>query len=1299
MTSGAASETETLLLPGAAALSPFRRDRLLRAIQRAAPAVQGLTATYLHLVQLSEPLSPPRQQRLLALLDYGEAESEAGQSALELWVLPRPGTRSPWSSKATEIATVCGLPQVQRLERAVCYRLASDQALSPAQVKAVEALIHDPMVEAVLESGAAVSEVFVKTDPVPVERVRLLDSGNAALIEANQRLGLALSDDEIEYLATSYRGLRRDPTDVELMMFAQVNSEHCRHKIFNAGWVLDGQAEEHSLFQMIRNTHKLNPDGVLVAYSDNSSVIVGPPSPQWLAEPRAGGAYAYRDDLAHILMKVETHNHPTAIAPFPGAATGAGGEIRDEGATGRGGRPKGGLSGFSVSHLRLPGVELPCEATDPGRPAQIASPLQIMLEGPIGAAAFNNEFGRPNLTGYFRSFELPVGGQIWGYHKPIMLAGGLGTISPEHLYKHDFGAGACLIQIGGPGMKIGVGGGAASSMDSGSNEAALDFNSVQRDNPEMERRCQQVITGCIALADQNPIISIHDVGAGGVSNALPELVAACDRGAEIDLRAVPSDDPSMSPLQIWCNESQERYVLVVGPEQLDQFAEICARERCPWALLGHATTEQQLRVRDDCFDNAPVDLPMATLLGEPPKMTRVAERVTLSSQRFDHQALDLNEAAERVLSLPTVGDKGFLITIGDRSVTGLVCRDQLVGPWQVAVADVAVTSSGYAANTGEAMAVGERTPLAILDAAAAARMAVTEAITNIAAADIAALSDIKLSANWMAACGSPGQDAALYAAVRAVGIELCPALGIAIPVGKDSLSMKSAWQVDGEERSVVSPVSLVVSGFAPVTDVRTTLTPQLALAQPSNLVLIDLADGRQRMGGSSLLQSWSAMGTEVPDLDEPQRLIGFFDLIQTARSQNLLLAYHDRSDGGLFATLCEMAFASHCGLDIDITALGDDAIGALFNEEPGAVVQVPAEQLDLFLDLGTAFGLQLTLLGAPGEGSDLVIRKAGEETFRRSRVELQRIWSSTSHAIQRLRDNPACADAEYDGLLDESDPGLSATLTFDPAHGPAIVGQARPKVAILREQGVNGQMEMAAAFDRAGFDSRDVHMTDILSGQITLDEFHGLAACGGFSYGDVLGAGRGWASSIRLSDAGRSQFSGFFSRTDSFALGVCNGCQMLSSLKELIPGSQHWPRFLRNQSEQFEARLVMVEIPPNPSILLRGMAGSRLPVVVSHGEGRAEFAAATDLGQIEADGLVALRYIDNRGAVTENYPMNPNGSPSGVTGLTTADGRFTIMMPHPERLFRTVQNSWHPPQWGEDGPWLRMFQNARSWLA
>ncbi|MCG3201566.1 MAG: Phosphoribosylformylglycinamidine synthase [Gammaproteobacteria bacterium] len=1299
----AADSPVMLALNGPSALSDFRLARRLNELRVLHPGVRGLSARFMHFIDIAEEFDAEDRARLDSLLNYGAPAADAESAPLLcIHTTPRFGTVSPWSSKATDIARNCGLSKIRRLERGTRWQLQIDAAAAPddTTLAGLKRALHDPMTESVFTDPGEAGRLFAHTAPAPLAHVDVLGAGRAALLEANRDLGLALSAEEIDYLFESFAAMRRNPTDVELMMFAQANSEHCRHKIFNAGWTVDGEEQQRSLFQMIRNTHELHPGKVLVAYKDNAAVARGYPGHRWLRDP-ATGVYRHHAEDVHIVMKVETHNHPTAISPYPGAATGAGGEIRDEGATGTGARPKAGLTGFSVSNLRIPGLPQPWER-EHGRPARMASALSIMLEGPIGAAAFNNEFGRPALGGYFRTYEQQVDGEVRGYHKPIMIAGGVGNIRVAHIEKRGMPAGALIIVLGGPAMQIGLGGGAASSVASGAGQEHLDFASVQRDNAEMERRCQEVIDTCIALGDANPILSIHDVGAGGLSNAVPELLHGARRGGQLELREIPNVEPGMSPLAIWCNEAQERYVLAIGPGDLERFGAICARERCPFAVLGNATVEQRLRLTDRLLGGTPVDMPMNVLFGKPPRMHRTAIRPAPAARALDLPAAGLAEAIERVLSLPTVGDKGFLITIGDRTVGGLTARDQMVGPWQVPVADCAVTASGYRDITGEAMAMGERTPVALIDAAASARLAIGEAITNVAAARIMQLSDIVLSANWMAACGHGDEDAALFDAVRAVGMELCPALGIAVPVGKDSLSMKTVWKDERGEHRVVAPMSLIVSAFAPVVDVRQTLTPQLrADCGETELLLIDLARGRGRLGGSCLAQVYGQLGAEAPDLEAPQDLRHFFTTVQVLNEAGLLLAYHDRSDGGLFTTIAEMAFAGRTGVTLDLDAVGGDVMSALFNEELGAVVQVRRAHGDEVRAQFAAVGLGECVhpIGAPGEDLALRIRHRDSEVYCSDVPALHRLWSQTGYRLRALRDHPDCARQEFDALLDREDPGLSVMATFSVDSAPAVIGKARPRVAILREQGVNGHNEMAAAFDLAGFAAVDVHMSDILDDRVRLRDFRGLAAGGGFSYGDVLGAGGGWAKSILYNARAREEFAAFLDRGDRFALGVCNGCQMLSQLDSLVPGAGHWPRFVRNRSEQFEARLVMVEILDTASIFFAGMAGSRLPIVVAHGEGRALYNDERGPRQALHAKLAAMRYVDNHGAPTEAYPFNPNGSPLGITAFTNIDGRVTILMPHPERVFLRRQFSWIDPGWRQaEGPWLRMFRNARAWV-
>lgn len=1281
-------------LLGTNALSAFQLQQLINQLQQVCADIDSLDCRYVYFIDAEQHLASEQVDVLQQLLQAEMAFTISAQSYFI--TIPRVGTISPWASKATDIAHECGLTTVKRIERGILYQLPL-QALSADQQQQITALLHDRMTEQVLTSFDQADALFNEHQPAELRIVDVLNQGKPALEQANQQWGLALSDDEIDYLYDSFIELNRDPTLVELMMFAQANSEHCRHKIFNADWRIDGVAQDKSLFAMIRNTHKLHPDKVLSAYSDNSAVMQGWQGQRFYVDPNTQH-YAYHAEDIHILMKVETHNHPTAIAPFPGAATGSGGEIRDEAATGRGSKAKAGLCGFMVSNLRIPTL-LHTWEQHVGKPENIASALDIMLEGPIGAASFNNEFGRPNLCGFFRSYEQQeqgATGHEWhGYHKPIMIAGGLGNIQDQHVQKQIISDKAQIIVLGGPAMQIGLGGSAASSMASGESKAELDFASVQRSNPEMQRRCQEVIDRCWALGDKNPILSVHDVGAGGLSNALPELVHDSDRGGRFELRAIPNVEPGMSPMAIWCNESQERYVLAIEEQHLDLFTQLCERERCPFAVVGEASIEQKIVLADGHFDNVAIDLPSDVLFGKPPKMLRDVKHHPYPKNEFATDSIDISDAARRVLLLPTVANKNFLITIGDRSIGGLVARDQMVGPWQVPVADCAVTASDFVGYTGEAMAMGERTPIALLHHAASARMAVAEAITNIAAADIEQISDIKLSANWMAACGHPGEDAGLYEAVKAVGMELCPQLGIAIPVGKDSLSMRSVWQQDGEQQSITAPLSLVISAFAPVTDVRKTLTPQLRSdVGETRLVLLDLGKGANRLDGSSLAQVFNQLGHHPADCDDAELLKRFFAAIQTLQQQDKLLAYHDRSDGGLFTTLCEMAFAGHVGIDIELAAVGSDPIANLFNEELGAVIQIRQSDNDAVLKVLHDLGLSKYThdLGSINSDDEIRFQFHQQTILKEQRIAWQRLWSETSYHIQALRDNPDCAQQEFDQLLDENDPGLNPQINFDwPVSKPIVKGEQRPSIAILREQGVNGQLEMAAVFDRVGFTAVDVHMSDILSGRVTLDQFNGLVACGGFSYGDVLGAGRGWASTILHNPRAYDQFAAYFQREDSFALGVCNGCQMLSQLKTIIPGSDLWPQFIKNQSAQFEARLSLVEIEKSPSLFFNDMTGSRLPIAVAHGEGR---VASDNPQALNDSGLVAMRYVNNNGETTEHYPQNPNGSAFGITGLTTTDGRVTIMMPHPERVFRSVQLSWCPDDWPKESPWLKMFANA-----
>ena len=1346
-----------LHFPGSSVLSPFRREQLLKRFSALDLPIADISGQYEHYVWLESPLGEADEARLGQLLTYGTPLTAPGdtRNALVLRVFPRLGTVSPWASKATDIAHNCGLEAVRRIERGIRYTLVptrgllGSKSLNETQLAQIAQVLHDRMTETVVDTSFDGAALFASLPGKPTTTVDVLGEGRQALLNANVALGLALSEDEIDYLAEAFTELGRNPTDVELMMFAQANSEHCRHKIFNADWVIDGQPQTETLFGMIRATHAAQPQGTVVAYSDNAAVMEGGDAVLFHAGAAdSNGRYGHHPAVMHTLMKVETHNHPTAIAPFSGAATGAGGEIRDEGATGRGSKPKAGLAGFSVSNLRFPEAPEPWEGRPHGAPERIASPLDIMIEGPIGAAAFNNEFGRPNLLGYFRTFEQHAAGRRWGYHKPIMIAGGLGAIDSRLTHKDPLPPGALLIQLGGPGMRIGMGGGAASSMSVGANTAELDFDSVQRGNPELERRAQEVIDRCWQQGEQNPIVAIHDVGAGGLSNAFPELVNDAARGAIFELQQVHLEESGLSAAEIWSNESQERYVLAVRPEDLQRFDELARRERCPYAVVGVATEERQLKVtfgeglpgvadavtpRND-NELRPVDVPIDVILGKPPRMTRDVEREQLEGTAFDVVGIDLGEAVERVLRHPTVASKNFLITIGDRSVGGLTHRDQMVGPWQIPVADCAVTLADYEGVRGEAMSMGERTPLAVLDAPASGRMAVAEALTNLVAADVRSLEDIKLSANWMAACGTPGQDAALFDTVSAVS-QWCQALGLSIPVGKDSLSMQTTWQHEGETRSVIAPVSLVVTAFAPVHDVRRTLTPQLRTDRGDTvLIFIDLGAGRQRLGGSVLAQVYGQVGTEMPDIDDAVSLKAFFRSIRELAHDGLLLAYHDRSDGGLLATVCEMAFAGRVGVSVNLDMLTIDphaedwgdykirpeqiavqrdeiTLKALFNEEAGAVIQVARSERDTVLRRLRDAGLsrQTHVLGSLNKEDEIQVFRDGKCVYQRPRADLGKQWGEVSRRIMALRDNPDCAQAEYELWSDATDPGLQPRVAFDPQEdvaAPFIATGKRPRVAVLREQGCNSQVEMAWAFDKAGFEALDIHMTDLLSGRSLLDDVQGLVAVGGFSYGDVLGAGEGWARSIRFNTLLADQFSAFFGRSDTFALGVCNGCQMMAALATMIPGAEHWPRFTRNVSEKYEARLSLVEIPESPSLFMQGMAGTIVPVAVAHGEGFANFEQQGEASNV----IPALRYVDHRGQPTEQYPYNPNGSAGGLTGVTTADGRFTVMMPHPERVTRNVMMSWAPERWGDADqggidsahggytPWMRMFRNARVWV-
>ena len=1308
-------------LRGAPALSDFRVKKLLAQCAELQLPVSEIYAEFTHFAHISAELNDEEFQVLQQLLKYGPTIEEHEPVGQFLLVTPRPGTISPWSSKSTDIAHNCGLAKVTRLERGIAYYITSDNLNADQQVQ-LNNLISDRMMEVVFTEVSETTSLFATAEPGELTAIDIENGGKNALVTANVELGLALADDEVNYLFENFTKLGRNPHDIELYMFAQANSEHCRHKIFNADWTIDGVKQPKSLFKMIRNTHEINPDYVLSAYKDNAAVMVGNKGGRFFPNPETN-VYGYHHEDIQILMKVETHNHPTAISPYPGAATGSGGEIRDEGATGIGSKPKAGLVGFSVSNLRIPNFVQPWE-TDFGKPGRIVSALDIMMEGPLGGAAFNNEFGRPAILGYFRTYEEEVnsfnGVEVRGYHKPIMLAGGLGNIRDEHVQKREIIVGANLIALGGPAMNIGLGGGAASSMASGQSAESLDFASVQRENPEMERRCQEVIDKCWQLGEENPIAFIHDVGAGGLSNAFPELVADGGRGGVFELRNVPNDERSMAPHEIWCNESQERYVIAVSDKNLATFEKICHRERAPYAVVGRATEENHLTVTDSHFEgndklDTPIDLPLDVLLGKTPKIFKDVATEQTEGDKFSLANITLADAADRILSLPTVAEKTFLITIGDRSVTGMVNRDQMVGPWQVPVADCGVTASALDSYHGEAMSLGERTPVALLNFGASARLAVAESLTNIAGTDIGDLNRIKLSANWMSPAGHPGEDAGLYEAVKAIGEELCPALGLTIPVGKDSMSMKTKWSENTDagvvEKSVTSPMSLIITAFGAVEDIRKTVTPELRIDQgDTRIVSIDLSKGKQRLGGSCLAQVYKHLGNETPDVDSPETLKGFFNAMQTLVRDEKLIAYHDISDGGLFTTVVEMAFAGHTGVDINLTEFtstsGND-IDVLFNEELGAVIQIRENDADAVNAILAEYGILdcCTDIGRINNEDTLRFSRDGEVVLENSRTYYRTTWAQTTYRMQSLRDNPECAQQEHDVKFDTEDPGLSAELTFDINEDivAKLIAQdalkgSNPKIAILREQGVNSHVEMAAAFDRAGFVAIDVHMSDILSGRTDLADFNGLVACGGFSYGDVLGAGEGWAKSILFNKDAKAMFTAFFERENTFTLGVCNGCQMLSNLKEIIPGSEAWPHFVQNKSERFEARFSLVEIQESPSVLFKGMEGSRMPIAVSHGEGHAEFSSEEAIGEANDSGTVSMRYVDNYGQVTETYPANPNGSPDGITALTTTDGRVTIMMPHPERVFRTVANSWHPDEWQEDSPWVRMFRNARAFI-
>ena len=1286
---------EIIHIAGGPAYSKFRKEKLLEKLQTVNPQIKDIHSEYLHIVWCEKKIAASEKDTLEKILHYGPKAQVLDFKDNSIITIPRPGTISPWASRATDIANHCGLYDIKRIERAVAVyiELKNGALLSEDQKKVLALYLHDRMTEVSIFNLDDAKALFSHLAPKPIQYAEMLEHGKKVLNDFNKNLGLALSEDEIDYLFNYFTSIKRNPTDVELMMFAQANSEHCRHKIFNADWIVDGEKQSKSLFGMIKNTHQLHPGNTVVAYSDNSSIVEGAKINRFY--PNQNGVYDNHEELTHFIMKVETHNHPTAISPFSGAATGAGGEIRDEGATGRGSKPKAGLTGFSVSNLRIPEFIQPWEKNDYGSPSRISSALQIMIDGPIGGASYNNEFGRPNIAGYFRTLEIEHDDEVKGFHKPIMLAGGIGSINDIHTKKHAIPAGALLIQIGGPAMLIGLGGGAASSMGTGFNAENLDFDSVQRGNPELQRRAQEVIDRCWQLGKDNPILSIHDVGAGGLSNAFPELVNDGGVGATFQLRSINNEEPSMSPRELWCNEAQERYVLAIEEKDLDLFKLLCERERCPFAIVGIAKNTKELIVEDSLLKKDAVHMDLSILLGKPPKMTRDVIRKQKKLKAFATEDIDIKEAAYRILRYPAVANKMFLIHIGDRSVTGLISRDQLVGPWQLPVADVAVTLSSFDSLLGEAFAIGEKTPIAMIDAKASVRMALGEAITNLSAASIHHLEDVKLSANWMASAGHAGEDAALFDAVEEIGMHLCPDLGISIPVGKDSMSMKTTWLDQSQEKTVVSPVSLIVSAFAPVFDARKTLTPALDRnLKDSGLIYIDLGFGKNRLGASCFNLVFNQVGDIAPTLDDTKILKAFFEMIQTLKNEDVIVAYHDRSDGGLFTTLTEMAFAGRCGLDIDLSKCGHDIKAILFNEELGAVIQVKKEHIaDVLTRMNRALKDHAFLIGSINSQQTIHIQHENKTVFKDIRANLQNAWSETSYKMQAMRDNPECALEEFSIISDDLDPGISPQFNFEIPQTFAIK-KTKPKIAILREQGVNGHVEMASAFSRAGFEAHDVHMSDIIQDRKSLNDFSALVACGGFSYGDVLGAGEGWAKSILFNRKTRDAFEAFFSRPDTIALGICNGCQMMSNLKEIIPGSSLWPHFVKNKSEQFEARFVSVEILPSNSVFFTGMHGAILPIVVAHGEGYTEYEDSKQLNDVLNHQLATLRYVDNYHKGTSAYPMNPNGSPQGMTGFTSDNGRFSIMMPHPERVFRTVQNSWHPETWDELAPWYKMFANA-----
>jgi phosphoribosylformylglycinamidine synthase len=1287
-----------ITIKGGPVLSHSAKDVLVNKLKENGVNVGSLESSYIHFIDSEGSLSDSEVGKATKLLSYGPSFSSENTDGSQnmLVVIPRFGTISPWSSKATDIFRNCGLSKVKRVERGKAYYFSAE--LNEEKRQIFKSLISDRMVESVADTFDIGSKIFEQHEAKPFKSIDLLGGGRDALEVANKQMGLALAEDEMDYLVANFKKLGRNPNDIELMMFAQANSEHCRHKIFNADWTIDGVKKEKSLFNMIRNTYNNSPGKILSAYKDNASVIEGHTTERFYPGHNSD-EYKFSEEQVDILMKVETHNHPTAIAPYPGASTGSGGEIRDEGATGRGSKPKAGLAGFHVSNLNVPGYKMPWERS-PEKPDRIASALEIMTEGPLGSANFNNEFGRPALTGYFRTYEQELddgtGAMVRGYHKPIMIAGGYGNIKRDHVEKNELPVGAKVIVLGGPAMLIGLGGGSASSMGTGESDEDLDFASVQRDNAEMERRCQEVIDRCWALGDLNPIVSIHDIGAGGLSNAVPEIINDGGRGGIFELRKVPNDEPGMSPLEIWCNESQERYVLVVDVEDLDRFEAIAKRERAIYTVLGETTEKRDLVLTDEKFGNTPIDLPLDVLLGKPPKMHRDFDSVALKTNKLDLSSVSVSEACERVLQMPCVADKTFLITIGDRSITGMVHRDQMVGPWQVPVADAAITTSGLRTNKGEAMAMGERTPLALIDYKASTKMAVAESIMNLACADIDELSDIKLSANWQVAANHLGDKTGLYDAVEAVGEELCPELGIAIPVGKDSMSMKTTWNESGEDKSVVAPLSLVVTGFSPVQDVRKSLTPELKNQPESKLLYVNLSGGKTRLGGSVLAQAFNQVGDEAPNV-EASILKSFFANFAKLKKESKVLSYHDVSDGGLFVTLTEMAFAGFTGLNINLDSVKGSDLEVLFNEELGAVIQVSSNSLDEVKSALTKDGVLVAEVATLSSDKKITITRNGKSIYENDLIALRKLWSRLTYEMQSQRDNLELAKEEYDAKLDQNNPGLNVSLSFDPSEDITadLENAVKPKIAVLREQGVNGQLEMAAAFVEAGFEATDIHMSDLLEARVDLNDFSGFVACGGFSYGDVLGAGEGWAKTILFNENLRTMFQSFFERKDTFALGVCNGCQMLSTLWELIPGADKWPKFVQNKSERFEGRTVLVEIPKTNSVFFEGMEGSKLPIAVAHGEGRADFVRS-NVNDVSTK--VTLRYVDNYGEVATKYPSNPNGSPEGIAGLCSEDGRVMVMMPHPERVYRTVTNSWYPDDWKEEGPWLRMFRNARVWV-